>query len=259
MRATGEPAVATPPGVSRSDAGFAFLEVGADGWCMAHFPAAPGAGFKAPSAVAAAAMLETAWQAELDWLAARGLTPLPVNPARAPQTAVAGNPGLPILSLVRTGVFAATGDTEAYVPALGQALTPDIVEMGDAYLKASRAALLDVIQARPAGWLDARPAQGKRTPREVLHHIADAELWYLVRLTPDQHAARDAFTRWSGRGEPEAKRLSDIRLRLLDVLASLLAAENSRITVHDPHAEVWTPFKVLYRAIWHERYTTKLL
>ena len=259
MNTTSEPrgASAADPGISGS--GFAFLELGADGWCMVHFPAVPGAGFKAPSAVAAAAKVEEAWRAESTWLAARGLAPLPVDFGSAAEAAAAKDRPSPILSVVRTDVLTATGDTEAYVPVFGQPLKPATVERGDAYLAASRAALLDLVAGKPAGWFDVRPAPGKRTPREVLHHIADAELFYLVRLIPDQHAARETWAQWSGRGEPEFNRLADIRARVLAAFASLPAAENSQVTVHDPHAEVWTPLKVLYRAIWHERYTTKLL
>jgi hypothetical protein len=238
------------------------LEIGADGWCLTHCPAVPGAGFKAASPSAAVAQAPGFWRAEVDWLAAQGLQPLQLAPElvlRAGQGVGDIGGGFVVAETVRTGVLAATGDSEAFLKAFGQPLTHLLVEQGLAQLAAGRRALLTLRESRPAVWLDERALPGKRTPREAMHHLADAELFYLVRLGADQHAARELWARLSGRGKSEMERLAETRDRLVQALASLPDDRRAMVTVHDPHAERWTPFKIMWRAIWHERYTTKLL
>jgi len=244
----------------------AALEIGADGWCLVHYPAVPGAGFKAASVTAALGQLQDRWTQEIGWLGERGLRPLGIaaddllsSDGQDSARHAGGGRGFRITEITRTAVLAATGDTEAYLPAFGQPLTPALAEQGLAYLAAGRAELLALVAAKPAAWLDLRPAPGKRSPREVLHHLADAELFYLVRLWPDQAEARELWAKWSGRGEPELQRLAAIRQRFVATIASLAEDRQALVTVHDPQAERWTPFKVVYRAIWHERYTTRLL
>gem|GEM_PF-2483821 len=242
------------------------LEIGSDGWCLTHYPAVPGAGFKAASVAAAIEQLDDRWTEEIRWLSARGLQPLAIaaddltsSGGKIGGLQATGSRGFEVIEVIQTDVLAATGDTEAYLRLFGQSLTPSLVEQGLAYLAAGRASLLALVAAQPADWLDLRPAQGKRSPREVLHHLADAELFYLVRLWSDQAEARELWARWSGRGEPELQRLAAIRERFVATIESLAEDRRALVTVHDPHAERWTPFKVLYRAIWHERYTTRLL
>lgn len=242
------------------------LEMGADGWCLAHYPAVPGAGFKAPSVTAAIELLADRWTNEIGWLGARGLQPLGIAADALPLTGgqvagrqIPGISGLTVIEITRTAALAATGDSEAYLSVFGQPLSPALADQGLAHLSAGREALLSLVAAQPAGWLDLRPAPGKRSPREALHHLADAELFYLVRLWSDQAEARELWSRWSGRGEPELKRLAAIRERFVEAVESLAEDRRAVVTVHDPHAERWTPYKVIYRAIWHERYTTRLL
>lgn len=230
------------------------LELGADSWCMSCYPCLPGAGFKAGSVGAASRRWLEAFETERAWLAGRGVAPLslrlPVNP----------EPGqVRVLETVRTPALTATGDSEAYFAFFGQPLTPELVEQGEAQLAAGRAAVLAWADARSPAWLDERTATGKRTPREVLHHLADAELFYLVRLLPEGQAARESWAAWSGRGMRETERLATVRNRLLAALHGLAEDRRAFLTVHDPHAERWTPMKVMWRAIWHERYTLRLL
>ncbi len=249
----------------------AAIEIGSDGWCIVHFPAVPGAGFKARGVAEAVAEAPGRLAGEVEWLAARGQAPLDLQPpwawtppsSRQDHGEVAqpggGQPETVFLETVRTGAITAAGDSEGYFTWCGQALTPALVEQALGHLAAGRRHLLEMVAQRGADWLDARPAPGKRSPREALHHLADAELFYLVRLNLSQAEARENWKAWSGRGQPEMERLSAIRERLAAALTSLSDACRARVSAHDPHSELWTPLKVAYRAIWHERYTTRLL
>jgi hypothetical protein len=84
-----------------------------------------------------------------------------------------------------------------------------------------------------------QPIENGWSIMRILHHIGRAEWWYLTRLdlTPNAPAPET----WDG--------LQDIgRRRLLAVLPRLVG--DSRIVLKD--AEVWSPRKMLRRALWHE-------
>jgi hypothetical protein len=73
----------------------------------------------------------------------------------------------------------------------------------------------------------------------ILHHIGRADWWYLTRL--DLAPNTSAPETWEER--------QDIgRQRLLEVLPHLVG--DTRIVLKD--AEVWSPRKMLRRALWHE-------
>ncbi len=198
--------------------------------------------------------------AEIAWLAARRLAPLELEPPWSHGGAgIHAEPQVAILETVRTRAITAAGDSEGYFRWCGEPLTTQLVDQAISHLHAGREALWSLVAERGDGWLDARPKPGKRSTRETLHHLADAELFYLVRLASSQAEARENWAAWSGRGQTEKARLDAIRQRLIDALRSLPGRSAARVTVHDPHAERWSPLKVAYRAIWHERYTTRLL
>jgi uncharacterized damage-inducible protein DinB len=238
----------------------AYLEIGRDNWCMLHVPALPGVAYKSPGAAQALCQAGSRVAAELSWLRDRGLG---LGMAAAGEaTAAAGaaaQPSVAIAGAMRTEAECALGDTEAFCPPFAAPLAADAVASGLAYLAAARDDLLQLVRAQPAGWLDARPRPESRTPREVLHHVADAELFYLARLQPDAAAAAAAWRDAVQADRPEPERLAAIRQRLADALAGLGPDARGRITVHDPHAERWSPAKVLYRAIWHDRHHCRLL
>lgn len=239
----------------------ACLEIGSDGWCIVHFPAVPGAGFKAPGISEAVRAAPSHLGAEMAWLRARGLAPLElaVPWSVADEFMSTAEPHISILETARTGAITAAGDSEAYFGWCGGRLTPELTGQILAHLEAGREQLLAQVAERGDDWLDVRAGPGKRSPREVLHHLADAELFYLVRLSPSQAEARANWAAWSGRGEPETDRLAGIRQLLVQALTALADPVRGQVTVHDPHAERWTPLKIAYRAVWHERYSTRLL
>jgi predicted RNase H-like HicB family nuclease len=104
----------------------------------------------------------------------------------------------------------------------------------------SRADLLASVNDLPELLLD-QPVEGEWTIDEILNHTARAERWYLDRLGlafPRADLLPDRF-----------QRLDQVRTRLLTALPSLIGL--ARIEWVD--SELWSPRKMLRRALWHER------
>ncbi len=74
----------------------------------------------------------------------------------------------------------------------------------------------------------------------ILNHIGGAEWWYLDRLGL-------AFPRSDVPEEP-FKRLEVVRSKLVEVLPQLIDARK----VIGAYSELWSPRKLLRRAVWHE-------
>jgi len=77
--------------------------------------------------------------------------------------------------------------------------------------------------------------------RRILQHVGGAEWWYLDRLGlafPQAEVSEDAFVR-----------LEKVRAHFRRVLPSL--AGDARLA--EPDHELWSPRKMLRRALWHER------
>jgi len=238
------------------------LELGADGWCMLHFPAVAGVAYKAPDVTQALDQAPLRLAEELAWLEKRGLGPeLPQGSAFKPGGGMAGmgDVACRVVETTRTRAACATGDTEAFLAAWAEPLGQEQLSRGLAYLDAARADLLEITLRQDSAWLNQAPSPGCRTPREVLHHLADAELFYLVRLEPTPERAAALWREAAAKGSSELDRLTLIRQRLAERLNGLDQGALGRITVHDPHAERWTAAKVLYRAIWHQRHHARAL
>jgi predicted RNase H-like HicB family nuclease/uncharacterized damage-inducible protein DinB len=105
----------------------------------------------------------------------------------------------------------------------------------------TRGDLLNAVQGLTAEQR-ARPVPGQRWPLDgILNHVGGAEWWYLDRLGL-------AFPREDVPDDPPA-RLEKVRAHLLSVLPQLVGDER----VVEKRGELWTPRKVLRRALWHER------
>lgn len=224
-----------------------YLEQGAkDGWCMVHCPEVPGMGFKAPSREAAVALAPLRLAEELVWAERAGL-----------QVAVPDEPSVDVVGTVQVEIPVGSGDSEAI---FGPELSPlgrDYLEFVLAYLRASRAALLDLAQRLPASTLAWRPARGKRTLAEVIGHIADADAFYTVRLEAPEAVTKDLWAQYAQPKLEPVARLEAARSAALDRLGRLSQADLERTGRHDPNSETWTARKVLRRMAWHERYHTR--
>ncbi|MFO7173064.1 MAG: DinB family protein [Bacillota bacterium] len=224
-----------------------YLEVGLHAYALCHCLRYPGAGFKAPTSAAALALAPRFVREEREWLRRMG-EPVPEGPVEieAPEQVVLDVP-------------VHEGDTEAiFGPELEPLTRPDL-EWYLRYLRHSREDLWDLARSLPDGILRSQVQAGRRTPMEILHHIADAEVFYLVRLEPETADLRGIWERSIHRHRPPLERLQRVREHLLERLSRLTEEDCRRVARHDPHGEVWTARKVLRRAIWHERYHTRQL
>ena len=116
-------------------------------------------------------------------------------------------------------------------------LRPNEMETLLRWMAISRQELMDLVKRLPEEALNWTPEGETRPLREILNHIAEADLRYTDRLK-----------QW-----PEAPlyRLGATRGVALERLRALTEAERASVTIHD--GEEWTPRKVIRRMLEHER------
>ncbi len=109
----------------------------------------------------------------------------------------------------------------------------------------SRADLLNLVHDLPEETLDREPSPGAWTIRQILHHLAEREQWYLTRFFGPEKLPRFHPTRtlW--------QRLDAVRALAVDLLWSL--SEDQRKTMLIVEGELWTARKVFRRFLEHER------
>ena len=115
------------------------------------------------------------------------------------------------------------------------------IERGLKLLAWSREDLLKTIEGLDAKKLDQTYPNERWSIAGILKHIGGAECWYLDRLEL-------ALPREQIPGEPFA-RLKVSRARLNEVLPTLEGSKQ----VAGMDGELWSPRKLLRRALWHER------
>jgi predicted RNase H-like HicB family nuclease/uncharacterized damage-inducible protein DinB len=117
------------------------------------------------------------------------------------------------------------------------ALRPNEMETLFRWLAISRQELMDLVKGLPAEAFDWKLDDDMSSIREILCHVAEADLWYTDRLK-----------RW-----PEAPlfRLAAARGVALERLRALTETERAGITVYE--GEEWTPRKIMRRMLEHER------
>ncbi len=124
-------------------------------------------------------------------------------------------------------------------------LDPDYQPMSDQELddlwhlqNASRETLLETLEAMPSSALNWREDPQSWSVRNVLEHIARADLWYASRL--EENAFAELL--W---------RLAATRELVMSQLHRLPSDARGRVTKHD--SEDWTPRKVARRMLEHEQ------
>ncbi len=110
-----------------------------------------------------------------------------------------------------------------------------------AMLTWSRSDLLKSVQGLSPEKLDATYPGERWSIRGILGHVAGAEWWYLDRLGL-------AFPKMELPEDP-LPRLDKVRKHLLAILPRLANAKR----VIGADGELWSPRKLLRRALWHER------
>lgn len=120
-------------------------------------------------------------------------------------------------------------------------LTALDVERGLQLLAWSRADLLEVVADLPEGKLEEMQPGERWSINGILAHVGGAEWWYLDRIN------RAGIPREAVPSAP-LERLSVARALLLETLPALVGVE----LVLGKNGELWSPRKLLRRAIWHE-------
>ncbi len=116
-------------------------------------------------------------------------------------------------------------------------LHPNEMEALLRWMAVSRQELVDLVKNLPEETLTWKPDEDQRTIRDIIYHLAEADVWYTDRL----------------KQLPEAPlyRLAAARGVALERLRAAIEAENVAVTTHD--GEDWTPRKIIRRMLEHER------
>lgn len=120
-------------------------------------------------------------------------------------------------------------------------LTEEEIQRGIELLSWSREDLLAVVTDLSQEDLQRRYPDERWNIAGILRHVGGAEWWYLDRLDlafPRPEVPTDPF-----------ERLEKVRKRFLEVLPELAGSKQ----VVGMDGELWSPRKMLRRAIWHER------
>lgn len=122
-----------------------------------------------------------------------------------------------------------------------QVLVEEDIRRGQLVLQWSRADLLELVAHLTPAQLDQRFEGERWNILGVLKHVANAEHWYLDRLslahTEKPNLPADAF-----------ERLLVVREQMNRILPGLANVKN----VRGVEGEIWSPRKLLRRAAWHE-------
>lgn len=194
---------------------------------IAHVAGLPGAFASADTLEAAVAAAPRAIVEYLAWSETPAAGPL------RPETRVR--------EIVRAWDYAPDYEVNAFFAADRPPLTAEDVDAARRLLYLAQAELLDACLGVDPADMD-RVLPGERWSIDgVLRHVATGENWYLDRIGQAHEAA------WEMRDT--LGRLLLVRQQLLDVLPHLIGDE--RIEVHN--GELWSPRKIVRRALWHSR------
>lgn len=183
---------------------------------VAHVPALPGAAVRGQTIVEAKEKIQEAIQAYLALLRDAG-EPVPA----------AGEPLHLEFEEIDTTTFLTDYD----------ALRPNEIETLLRWLAISRQELMDLVRNLPEESLAWKPDSDTPSIREILCHLAEADLWYTDRL----------------KGWPDAPlfRLAAARGMALERLRALTETDRAKITTYE--GEEWTPRKIMRRMLEYER------
>ncbi len=230
------------------------MEVAKSGRVMAHLLEPPGLGIRFPSRGALEAELPAHIESHLGWLRSHGEH----VPSRSPSYQVREEVKI-------EGDFESGDDVGFYIPDLVP-VSPDEVQR---YLRIAgwaHADLLELVRPLSNDVLDWKPSKGTRTIRQIVLHVARAELWYMTRVIDDP----------SESGMPEVIAQADAKVDALPVavvealettweafqrFARELPVEwRGRVTTPTWYASIperWTARKMLRRCIEHCREHTR--
>ena len=151
-----------------------YLEIAADGRCLAHIPDLPGCVVRAPARDEALHHLPGAIRDYHAWLRRHG-EPAPEADEPVEVEVVGESSGF--------GPFD-PGDAAALFPPDKEPVTPEEMEHYFHLMAHSRADLLVLVHGLSDNLLDWQPDPGSFSIRRLLRHVGNAEEWYVSRLVP---------------------------------------------------------------------------
>lgn len=202
-----------------------------EGRWIAHVPALPGCFASADTRDAARSLASSAIRDYFDWRRSRG------DDQPAPEFEIA------VDEIVREWAHPTDPDyvVNAFFAADAPALTASDIRDALRLLEWSRADLLAAVEGLTPDVMN-QAVEGEWSIDGILNHTARAEWWYLDRLDLAGFPREDLP---AGR----RARLDRVRARWVEVLPQL----ESIARVEVKYGEVWSPRKIVRRAVWHER------
>lgn len=198
---------------------------------IAHVPALFGCFYTDDTREAALAGLPAAIGDYFAWKRDRGDISAP------PANAIA----VEVDEIHRAWILPPNYEVNAFFAADAPPLSPEEIAAIVRLLEWTRADLLSAVAGLTEDELS-REIGGERWPlRGILQHVGGGEWWYLDRI----HLA---FPREEVPEEPFA-RLEKVRTRLRAELPGLAGANK----IVEREGELWSPRKMIRRAVWHER------
>lgn len=148
------------------------------------------------------------------------------------------------------------------IPHFGQSgaavglFVPDFAALTDLDIAAAvrrlgyaRQDMLATVAGLPATVLDWEPPGGKRTIRQNLRHITNAQCWYLTRVLGHEAVARILPDPWP---EEIFERMHWVMEQAVNTLLDLPPSLRSGLYRAEGPTEDWTPRKMLRRFVEHE-------
>jgi uncharacterized damage-inducible protein DinB/predicted RNase H-like HicB family nuclease len=221
-----------------------YLEVGADGTCMAHVLDLPGCFVRAPDREQALALLPAAIRAYGDWLARHG-EPRPAETVAFELHVAEESAG--------AGPFD-PGDAAALFAPEREAISIDEMERFFRLMAFARADLLGLVRDLPDDPLDWAPGPESFSIRGLLRHVGDAEQWYVSRLVSPETLPLE----WQDDEDLPILAFLEMEQRTtVERLRQLTAEQRSSVVfptrwTENPE-EPWTLRKALRRFLEHER------
>jgi hypothetical protein len=210
-----------------------YLHLGNDGHALGHIPALIGCRWTA-------ANLKEAWQKApveidryLEWLRSHHLP--------APGT----SEPVELRQVEEKRFMGSDAHQDGFFESDRQPVTLAELDRLLSMMACLRADLLHLARDVSEGTLDREASPGAWTIRQILHHLAEHEQWYLIRFFGAENLPRFHPTRtlW--------QRLDSIRALSVDLLWSL--SEDQRKTMLIVEGELWTARKVFRCILEHER------
>lgn len=197
-----------------------------EGRWIAHVAELPGAFTTAPTHEEATAAAPQAIVNYLAW--SEAVSPAPLAPATR------------VGEIIRAWEYAPEYEVNAFFATDRPPLTEADAGEARRLLYLARAELLDAFLGLDLADLSLPVPDRPWTINDVLRHVATGENWYLDRLGLAHEPAWEM--------KDTLGRLMLVRQHLLDVLPNLIGDER----VVEANGELWSPRKLVRRALWHE-------